>query len=267
MSYASASKDIQIRKTSNKSTAGKTPRHAAAKKPKSPALSDDMAVSFNSKTLQYSHFSNFFPFVKHNTLKGSDGRLVNAITVKLTIPSAVSGASHVNTNTEVSCNSLEAAYMLGKYLSHVDPKYGSEVILPRVTTATAQEMKSMGSKGKYVLWKASTSGISKAAAGRFYDEKQPAFRASNFKLMATLLWSKYTLNDALKRALINTYPRALHEVGRPSVWTSSGSDGLGKLLGRIRGHLLAGTTNVEDVLADLPNIVHTDEDDKDEEEE
>jgi hypothetical protein len=217
-------------------------------------------IKFNSKTLEYSYFSNFFPHVVHNTLR-DHGKPVKEIIVKLVVPSPVTTAAHIHTETVVDCNSLEAAYMLGKYLQYVDPTYGSEVILPKVANTEAKVIKSLGSKGKYVLWKASR-GMSKAAAARLYDSKQPAFRADNLKLMTTLLWSKFTLNQSLKDALLATGTQKLHEVGRPSIWTSSGSDGLGKLIGHVRSHLQRGTTNLDDVLADIPKIVQMAEEDE-----
>lgn len=219
-------------------------------------------ISFNSKTRAFAELSNFYPFVNHNSLG------LKSITVRLgNIPARLQAQSgHFGADADdgsdggggcdfIECGSVEAAYLLGKYLLYVDADYALQVLF-LARHGNAKSVKSLGSKTAYVAWKARTASVTKVRAGELYDHAQIGFRAQNFQLMASCLWSKFTLNPRLADLLLSTHDCELHESGRPSVWTSSGADMLGKLLMHVRAHLRAQTPaeSVEQVLTDMPKL-------------
>ena len=219
----------------------------------------EMPICFNSKSRIHSEFSNFFPFVSHNTLVTNQDKLRH-IEVALDLPQKDQKDGTDETASPLVCNSVEAAYQLGKYLLFVDDVFAKNVLLPMVREgATAPAMKSAGSQTNYIRWASGKAkggrGLSKVEAKAMYDAKQGPFRQSNMEIMLRLLWSKFTRNPVLKKCLLESKAVQLHEGGRPSVWTRSGGDALGKLLQHVRSHLRRGTSDITVVVTDSP--LHT----------
>lgn len=248
---AESSSDLNPQVTSLSSTSSESRDHRQVQV----ESQDEIEIKFNSKTRAFAEFSNFYPFVVHNNL-GIDSIKVHLRINDLSLPPSHRKKLGLSDDDEfIECGSVEAAYMLGKYLLHVDFEYGLRLLFP-ARYENAKKIKSMGSKTEYVNWKSRTYGISKARAGQLYDESNDRFRAHNMALMLQCLWSKFTLNPPLRDLLMSTHNRPLHEIGRPSVWTSSGADMLGKLITHVRNHLRRQTApdNVNKVLADAPKL-------------
>lgn len=223
------------------------------------------AILFNSKTLQHSHLSNFFPFVKHRTVCDAQGAPLQRLTVRLRVPAPVRAAlaaEGVALGAEVVCSSVEAAYQVAKYCMFMDARYAVEVLLPLSNVRVSDDAhaalaaKRAGGKGVYLAWKhaRSAAGTTKRSLERAYEVQERRFHAGNLALMLELLWSKFSDNGPMRAALVGTGGAALHEVGKPSIWTRAGGDALGLLLQHVRAHLVAGTQAVEEVLSSLPPL-------------
>jgi predicted NAD-dependent protein-ADP-ribosyltransferase YbiA (DUF1768 family) len=206
------------------------------------------AIRFNSKTREHNHFSNSYPFVKHNTLRyrGSPEEPVGEQVGHLVV------TTYIDNQIEFF-NSVDSAYAYSKYMA-IDPSYAKSVLLPVARTADAKSVKALGSKSSYISWKSRTVRVTQAAAGRHYKAKYAEFRHDKLQVMLRLLWSKYTLNSPLQEALLATGNRKLHEIGNPSIWTKAGGDALGKLHMHVREHLRCGSKYHQQVVDDMPLI-------------
>jgi len=108
--------------------------------------------------------------------------------------------------------------------------------------ATPQEAKKAGSMGAWVTWmktrrlSLSPSVTKEALKRQFKEAIKTKWIPQSMFIMRGLLEKKFNpvTNPDMWHFLDSTENRPLHEVGRPSVWTKSGQDMLGKLMVEVR---------------------------------